>query len=357
MDVEQTEATEQIGEATSTPEGQPSRDDLIAAVREAGGTASVDVDGEERAAVERAKDAPAEPVKTEAAAEDEPRIERILRAREKAHAEEITAKSRADELIAKAREESDKILKEARDRAERDYQDEQSKRRQRFEDAPLEHLRELGDPQAISDAVVLANSPQERAMRALREQLAETTKKAAVADDVKKQLDDFKAERVKAEQDAKIAALRTEYLTTSATKEKAPHLHARFDEDEIFQKADALAWKWSKGGLQIVPVGATKGDNDFDMNDITQYLELDSKKRLAALGVAPAQQVSAGAAERQPGNAPKVSANGTRTLSAAQGSERRTSPKPLSEMKPDEARAALIEEVAAARRANPESVF
>ena len=90
---------------------------------------------------------------------------------------------------------------------------------------------------------------------------------------------------------------------------------------------------WSKAGIP------------FAHSDVAEYLEHQARQRLAGVPVPP-QQVSGG------GSAQKVRANGSRTLSAATGSERRASPKPLEEMSPDEERNALIEAVAEARRAS-----
>ena len=123
---------------------------------------------------------------------------------------------------------------------------------------------------------------------------------------------------------------------------------ARWDPEEIFERSAKLAQEWAKEGLVY--------RKDFDDADVAAYLEKQSRERFKSLnGQTPAQQSGAGAAERQPGLAPKSAANGTRTLSVAQGSERRTSPKPLSELSPEQQREELIATVAAARRANPDA--
>ncbi len=326
-----------------------SRDDLIAAVREAGGTESVDVAAEEQAA----KTAP---VTETPAGEDEPRIAAILKAREKASAEREAGRNAAQEMIDQAKAESKRMIDEARAEAQREVAAEREKLRAEFRGSPTATLRALGDPQEISDAVLREGTPEGRAALRQQQEIAELRKQAAVGVDVKKQLDDFRAEQAAAAQAAMVAQVRTEFMGI-ASKEAAPYLHARYDEAEIFEKANLTAKSWRDGGLTLVANGATKGESDFDFADVAKYLDSEAKKRLAALGLTPAQQVSAGAPATGPGNAPKVPANGPRTLSAAKGSERRTSPKPLSEMTPDEERAALIEEVAAARRANPNSPF
>lgn len=340
-------------EATSAP-GEASRDDLIAAVREAGGTASVDVDAEAAAAVERATAAgqQAEQATETPAEPEEPRIAAILRAREKEHAERETAGSKAAELIERARQESERMIQDARARAEKDWQDELARRRDAFTKSPTETLRALGDPQQIVDAVLRDGSPEARALQELQTQLAETSKKASVADEAKAEIAKLREQIQQDAFDRKVAEVRTLFTGQHATPEKTPYLYAEHKTPEgVFAAADRVATDWRKKGLQI--------GVDFDFDDVAQYVERETKtafeQKLKALGITPAQQVSAGAAAKPPGNAPKVQANGTRTLSAANGSERRTSPKPLSEMTAEQQRQALIEEVAAARRANPDA--
>lgn len=345
-----TEAPETQAEAMAAA----TRDDLIAAVREAGGIESVDVPAEEAAAAARAAAAPA--AEAPSATEEEPRIAAILKAREKAAAEREAGRNHAHEMIEDAKRQAQQLIADARAEAQREVAAERDRLRADFRSSPAATLRALGDPQEISDAVMREGTPEARAMQQLQRDLAETKQQAAVAGDVKKQLDDFRAEQAQTKQLAEIAAVKAQFLATAA-KETMPHLHARYDENEIFAKGNEVAGNWRKGGLNLVPIGSPKGETDFDFADVAKYLDVEAKKRFAAQGLTPAQQVSAGAPVKEPGNAPKVSANGPRTLSAAQGSERRTSPKPLTEMKPEEARDALIEEVKAARRANPDAVF
>lgn len=343
--------SDETEQTTETTQGPATRDDLIAAVREAGGVEAADVQPEESAA--QTPTAPAEPATQETPAEEEPRIASILRAREKAAAEREAGRNQAEELIARARAESDRLMRDARERAEREWQEEMARRRRSFEENPVEAVRALGngDPQRVVDAVLQDGTPQARVLREIQQQLAKAEEKAGDGAAARKELQDLRAELAKQRHEQLVDQVRQNFFQV-ATTEAAPHLHARYDQDEIFAKANAIASRWrDEGGLVL--------GKDFDYADVTQYLELESKKRLAPIvGSSPARQVSAGAPSQEPGNAPKVQANGPRTLSAAQGSERRTSPKPLSEMKSDEERrAALIEEVAAARRANPDAVF
>src|SRR5574339_629312 len=96
------QTTEQIEQPQQPAEpaegGIATRDELIAAVREAGGTASVDLAAEEQAAKDQAAGAEQAPTAEQAppAGEEEPRIDRILREREKAHQERHAARSHAE---------------------------------------------------------------------------------------------------------------------------------------------------------------------------------------------------------------------------------------------------------------------
>lgn len=351
MDVEQSNEEQQTTDAS---DDVASRDDLIAAAREAGGAASVDVQAEAAAAAKSAAAGGEPAAGGEQAGEEEPRIAQVLRAREKANAEREAARNHAQEMMEQARQESDRILREAREQAQREAEAERERLRAEFRVSPTATLRQLGTPQEISDAVMRDGTPEGRAIQQLQHELAETKKKAGGVDDVRRQFDAFKQEQAQQAEAVMIADARARFLAT-ASKDSAPHLHARYDEDEIFDKGNQVAANWKRGGLRLVPLGSPKSESDFDFSDVAKYLDGEAKKRFAASGLTPAQQVSAGAPAKEPGNAPKVSANGSRTLSAAQGSERRTSPKPVAEMSASEERQALIDAVAEARRANPGS--
>lgn len=352
--------TEQIAETEQqiqTPDAGSgtSRDDLIAAVREAGGTGSVDVEAEERAAAERAAAGSPEPqAQTQAQAEEELRIANILKQREADFAAREKARNHAQEMIQRAEQEAARIREEALAQVRREAEAERERLRAEFRSSPTATLRALGDPQEISDAVMRDGTPEARAMRQLEQRLAGVEQKASIAETVKQQIDQFRAEQQAEAQRQLAEQTRAQFLQV-ASREATPYLNARYDADEIWLKGNEVAAHWRRGGMNLVPNGAPKGENDFDFEDVAKYLDSDARKRISAAGLTPAQQVSAGAPAKEPGNAPKVPANGTRTLTAAQGSERRTAPKPLHEMSPAEQRQALIEEVAAARRANPDA--
>jgi DNA repair exonuclease SbcCD ATPase subunit len=347
---QQNETIEATTPAAST---DPSRDDLIAAVREAGGTESVDVAAEEQAAAERAGAETAQTAEQTPAAE-EPRIDRILKDREKAHAEREAARNHAQEMLEQARREHERLLAEAREKAQREFEAELERRRAALRASPIEQVRALGDPKEIADLIMREGTPEARAQRAQEERLAKVEQVASEATKAKAEIEALRKQLAEETQARAMADAQDRFVNQFATAEKAPYMHAEYGSPAaVFQAAHQKALEWNKQGLEL--------GRDFDMNDIAQYVERETRDRFMAkakaLGLVPAQQASAGAPAKEPGNAPKASANGPRTLSAAQGSERRTSPRPFTEMKPNEQRAALIEEAAAARRANPDAVF
>jgi hypothetical protein len=344
VDIEQTQE-QQTTEAEQAPVDDisgPSRDDLIAAVREAGGVESVDVEAEAKAAGTPPPEKPA-PADGEP---DEPKIAAVIRAREKAFRETRNAEDYAGQLRQQAEQEAQRLIAEARARAQAEFDAEVQQRRRKFEESPTEALRALGkDPQDIADAVIREGTAEWKMIRTLQQELEATKQKASAADQVKSEFTQWKQHLETQQRQAEVEQIRSQFLTANANPEKVPSLYqearvaaalvGRSPEDIVFDTANALATQWQKAGMRL--------GIDFDRDDVAAYLEHQSKQRLAAVGSAP-QQVGG-----VPGIAPKVKANGSRTLSAATGSERRTSPKPLHEMTPDEEREALIEEARRAR--------
>lgn len=342
--IEQTQAEQTEAQDIQADDfGGPSRDDLIAAVRDAGGTESVDLEAEAAAA------GTAPPAKVEPTTEpEEPKIAAVLRAREKAFQERQEAESYAEQRKRQADEEANKILAEAKKRAEEEWANEIAAKRRRFEESPTEAIRSLGkNPDDIVNAVVREGTPEWQEFRRIQQELDAAKAKAGDVDKVKEELAAFRKAQEDEKWQATVHQIRTQFLTEHASAEKVPSLYQEAKtaaallettpEDIVFDRANRLAQQWQKSGLKL--------GVDFDRNDVAAYLEHQSKQRLGAAGTAP-QQVSGAS-----GNAPKVKANGSRTLSAATGSERRTSPKPLHEMTADEEREALIDEARKARAA------
>jgi len=352
MSIEEQQQTTPEAAATEMSE----RDQLIAAVREAGGTESVDVEQEQAVAEAQTETTQAAPAAPAAEPPPEDRLGVILKAREKAHAEREAARASASSTIEDARREAKRIIEESRAESKRAAEDESAARRARFAASPIEALRELGDPQAVVDAALRHGSPEARAQAALEQQLRETQAIARDGKGAREELAQFRRDLEQQQRQQLIAQAQQQFLSSVATAEKAPYLHAIADSPAgVWEKCDQLCRQWQQDGLVL----NGSGETGFDQSDLVQYLEQQSREKLSKFlpATTPAQQVAAGAPSKAPGIAPQVSANGPRTLSAAQGSERRTSPKPLSEMTSDQARSALIEAAAEARRNNPDAAF
>ncbi len=255
-------------------------------------------------------------------------------------------------MLARAREESARIIREAQERADREWQAELQRRRDAFRSDPTGSLRALGDPQEIVDQVLRAGTPEARALAQQQQQLEELRKQASEGQTAKQEIAELRKSVSDYAVQQEVARVKAVFTGQHATPEKAPYAYAELGgSDAVFDAANRKAIEWQQKGAKL--------GVDFDFDDVASYVEREAKesfeRKLKALNLAPAQQSGAGAPAKEPGLAPKSAANGTRTLSAAQGSERRTSPKPLSEMSSEDARKALIEEVAAARRANPDA--
>lgn len=315
--------------------------DLIAAAKEAGGAASVDVNAEAAAAGQP----PPKPAEPEAPA-DEPKIAAVLRAREKAFAERQGAEDFAAQRRAQAQKEADQLIADARKRAADDYERELQARRQKFAESPAAAIRELGwKTDDMVDAVTREGTAEWKAIRAAEERARAAEQKAATVDTIKSDFEQYKQQAAQAAQQQRVQAAEQQFITAHASAEKAPTLHriaasipnvpgVLRGDALIVQMGHAIANQWSQAGIP------------FANSDVAEYLE--HQARTGALG-APASasppQVSGAS------GGPKVRpANGSRTLSPSMGSERRATPKPIEEMSPEEERQALIEAASEARR-------
>lgn len=306
-------------ETPAEPSGPATDDDLLAAAREATSKLGQGVEPSE---------GEIDATTPTAATEEEPRWMRLMKEREKGMAEREAAQKAADDAIARANAEATRIVEEARKRAEEEVSSRQKAWQSRFATDPEAALRELGDPGDVANTLIDMNSPQGKLFAKLRAELAETKEKAGTADKVKEEFESWKKQQEEEKLAARYEQAKQAFLGAHANQEKAPYLHARYDADEIIQKADSLAREWQKANLQ------------FDYDDIAQYLEHEAKKKLSALpGLNPAPS-SRGAAPAA-GNAPKVQANGSRTITAAAGSERRAAVRPFKELNPEEQDAEL----------------
>lgn len=330
------ETTEQQQEQTTADPA--SRDELIEAVRQAGGTESVDVAAEAEAA------GTPPPAKEEPAGE-EPAILAKIRDREEAWKKTQQAESYAERLQREAQENAQRIIAEAQEKARLQHEQWLTEQQQKYKSSPSEYLRTLGDPAKVADDVLAENTPEARQRREIEERVAKAEAGAKTADEVKAELASVKQALARERYEAQVAEVKGRFLGQHANEERTPYAHVHHKgPDGVFKAADDLATQWQKTGMKL--------GVDFDFDDVAKYIEHQAKQellpKLSKLGIAP-QQVG-GAAPQGAGTRPQGLANGSRTLSAAAGSERRTSPKPVSEMTPEEERQALIEEVAKARR-------
>lgn len=323
-----TENTQQI-DTQQQDTGEVTDAQLLAAAQEAGGTQAVIDAGEVApdATVAPAKDAPPGEA-------SEPKIAAVLRAREEAFRKREEANDYAAQLRQQAEKEAEEIRADARKRAAADYEADLQARRAKFRETPAAAIRELGfQTEDMVDAVTREGTAEWKAMRQIQAELAATKEKAGTADQVKADFEAFKNQMAHREQQQQLRAVEQQFLSTVATPEATPYLHKRYEPEEIIAKAHAKAAEWTRAGIP------------FAHADVAEYLEHQARQRLAGVPSSPPQVSGAS-------GAPKVRANGSRTLSAANGSERRASPKPLEDMSPDEERNALIEAAAEARRAN-----
>ncbi len=335
---EQTQQTETTssdvaGESAETPAEQSAadtpatRDDLVAAAREAMQGAKAEGEPEKPA---------------EAQTEEEPRWMRLMKEREKGMAAREAEEKAAADIKARAEAEAARIVEEAKAKARAEAEAERAAWMKRYKEDPESALRDLGGAEDIANKLVELNTPHGKAMAAIRAELEATKAKAATAEDVRKEVEAWKEQQKQEKAAAAYQQVVQTFMTSHANPDKAPHLHAMYDQDEIVAKADATARDWQKAGVQ------------FELDDIAQYLEAKAKERLTARGFTPAQQSRA--VPGQPaGNAPKSQANGSRTITAAAGSERRAAPRPFNELSPKEQREDLVRVAREAMRQFPKT--
>ncbi len=287
--------------------------------------------GEDGKFLPKAGTAAAKPVVESAPAEDEPKSKLALaiRAREEARKTVDTAKTDAEALISTARQraeaEADKIIAEARRRGE----EERNAWRQRFKDAPTAAIKEHGETtvKRLVEDVTNEGSPEWQARKEMRDEIAaakaELKELRDWRDSQKKEQESFNQQRVtqaRRDTEARFVALIPE----------GSALKVLYDSDEILAKAHSMA-----------DVYREKTGEVAQLEDLRDYLEEQAAKKLASI-----RQEKAGVP------ATKTKANGPRTPSSLNASERRTSPKPYAELSPEEARDAMKQAAEDAMSAN-----
>lgn len=270
------------------------------------------------------------------AAEEEPNWKRLIAAREKAQAERAAAQDYATEAKKRAEEEAKAIVEAAKKQAADEIAQERQRWKDRFQLDPEGALAELGSGEEVGRHIIDLNTPQGKALAQIKKDLQEARKAGGEVKDVRKEFEDFKKQVEADKNRSAYETAKQEFFSVHATKEAAPYLNARYNAEEIESRANKVAKDWTEAGIQ------------FALSDIAQYLEHEAKEKLASLGAPAGQQVRPATSGKI---APQVSANGSRTITAAAGSERRASPKAFHEMTPEEQKADLIEEARKAWKA------
>jgi F0F1-type ATP synthase membrane subunit b/b' len=338
MSVEETELTTEPTELAAPAEAAepteatpPTREDLIAAAREASTGA-----------------APAQaPAATPPAPADDPdeKIASVLKAREAAHAKRREADDYAAEIRRQAEEHKRQLIEEARAEAKRIAAEELAAERAKWRANPTATAAALaGNPTEFVDAILRDGTPEARALAKLQEEAAAAREDAKAGKTAAEELRAFREQLQQQQHQAHVEKVRTEFLSTVASPEKAPYMHARWEPQEVFDRCDQLTREWQRDGLRL--------GVDFDAATVAAYLEKQSRERFTSRLGTPAQQSGVGAPATAPGIAPKSAANGTRTITTAGSSERRASPKPFNEMTPAEQREDLLRVAREAYRAH-----
>ncbi|MGL4444253.1 MAG: hypothetical protein ACRCU1_11545 [Alsobacter sp.] len=332
MDIEndhQTESTESPAETT----GDPTRDDLIAAAREA--TAATAEDPTSPAADTHA--AATETGAPAAADDPEAKLAALMAKREASHSKRIEADDYFEKQKTAGETLKQQIIDEARAEAKRILAAELETERAKFRANPVAAAQALaggnvddfvqqvlrhGTPEAAAQAAAEAKHAQE--MEALRAEARE-------GKTAKETVDQF----LQHQRMQHVESVKTQFLTEHASPEKAPYMHARWDPEEVFSRCNEQTIEWQMEGLKL--------GIDFDRATVAAYLEKQSRDRYQRQpGLTPAQQSGAGAPTKGPGVAPKFAANGTRTIPVASTSERRAAPKPFNELSSAEQREDLV---------------
>lgn len=315
------ETNEQTVSTEAAPEASE-RDALIAAV-----------DGLEPEAP--ANDDGAPPPEPKAAKKDEPAVDEamnkvgaVLRAREQAQKEREEAQALKTKIIEEAQATKAQILAEAKAEAAKFIEEQRATFQAKFREKPLQAINEFGiDRARLVDEVTREGSPEWQAQK----------RQEAALEEARKETAELKAWREKQEAEAKANEERRIQYGRAQTEKafvalvpEGSALRALYDESEIVAKGHALADAYNKKTGEVAT-----------LEELRDYMEEQAAKKLATIrGEQPGTSVSAG----------KPKANGPRVSSAASASERRTSPKPIRDMSPDEEYEALKAAAADAMR-------
>jgi hypothetical protein len=286
-------------------------------------------------------DTPAAPEDHAAADDPEdaslPKLDRLLKAREKARATLDKSRTEAEQLLASARrqaeEDGTRIRKEATDAAKREVQELLG----RLKTKPLDAIKEIGwDREQLVNEVSREGTPEYQMMKRLEARAEAAEAKLKEFDDKWGAAEKRNQEAEVRAQHAAIAQTEQKFLAT-VSLDSAPALRKLYDDAEIIQKGHAAAKRLRDETGQ----SAT-------LEEIRDHLEYHARKRLEKLSDHETGSTARGHETGPSKSATKQQANGTRTLNGKGQSERRATPKSFREARSPEEETALLREVAAA---------
>lgn len=348
---ETTEQTTDTTQATDPGLSGPGRDELVAALEGIDLEAAANETPEQVQAAQAAADAAKVAGTPPADDANVPEVVRLIRAREQAQKVRDEGKSAAETMLAEARAQAEQIKAEMIAQAKAEAQAIARQQLEHLRSKPLEAIKQIGwNTQDLVDQVTREGDPQWQAMQALRaqqeqfgNQVKTAEERATAAETAAKQY----AEQI---QLAQRAAAEQEFLGLATQQapsvRKAAEEFARVAsqngmpmtaEQVMIRRAHEAADAIKAAGRVATPA------------TVVQYLEYVTAQSMGGGAVGQVADTTQQAAASQ-NSRPTGRANGTRTLSAAGASERRSAPKPIHDMSPAEERQALAEAAAEAMR-------
>lgn len=310
--------------------GEPSREDLIAAAKQA------------------MSEAP----------DQEPQDEPSARIVEVDEPAPYPKKNRLFELL-KEREESFKQRKQYND-TKRQLENEQQyiqktkaeieadrAKLSKLKQSPLETFRELGwTAEDIQRAVLEDGTPEGREKAKYRGEIDEVKNKTQQLEALIKQQQDWLDQQRQAEQQRQETAQRQAVVNTFlqiTNKESCPNLHFMYpDDDNRVKYGDFVANQYYQSTGKHIK-------SQQDLKDLSEYMESQAAESIDKLLVQLHEQGSlqdrikkAVGAHISLGTAPKTKANGSHTLRTVDASQRKTEPISLDGMTAEEERAYLV---------------
>jgi len=340
--------------ATETPavvdqSAQPAgRDDLIAALEGVDLAAAAEETPEQVQAAQTKAAADAVAAADKPAEDNTPEVVRLIRAREQAQKVRDEGKSAADQLLEQARADADRIRAEARETAQREAQAEIQRQLAGLREKPMEAIQRIGwKPQDLVDSVVREGDPQWQALQQIRAEQAKLAERAQTAEEKAASVETLAKQQAEYWQQQQRAAAERDFVAISA---QSP---IKAVAEQYVQAAKMLGQQLTVEQVLINQAHAAAdtikaAGGVASPQNVLQYLEYMAQQSAGDAAGSPSGTATQVATQTK--QVPTGRANGSRTLSAAGASDRRSAPKPIHEMTAAEERAALIEEANAAMR-------